>query len=101
MSGIKLKLSKIEYTAVFTVMKTINIDSYDRSLENKAKQELLQKVFMRMAQKMFSLKAQNSFTLSWSEAWAFFSEMPTTPFNGNYESLIVQEIINHIHQKTI
>ena len=101
MSDLKFKLNRHEYTAVFNRMKMINLDSYDRSLENRAKQEILQKIFMRMAQKMFSLKTQNNFTLSWSEAWAFFSEMPTAPFPGDYESLIVQDIINFIHQKTI
>jgi len=102
MSNIKIKLRKNEFIAVFNSMKLINIDMFSSSLETKAKQELLQKIYLRMGKNMFDLKKENSFTLSLPEAWAFYCEIPKTiSMVGSYEAVVLQDIINTIHQKTI
>lgn len=102
MSNIKMKLRKNEFIAVFNSMKLINIDMFSSSLETKAKQELLQKVYLRMGKNMFDLKKENSFTLSLPEAWAFYNEIQKIfGMLGGYEVTVLQGIVNTIHQKTI
>lgn len=99
---IKIKLSRNEYVAVFNSMKLIHVDMLTSSLETKAQQELLQKLYMRIMQKMFVLKKDNLLKMSVAEGWAFFCKMPEViPMLGNYEQMAVQKCINNIHQQTI
>ncbi len=102
MSDIKIILRANEYIAVFKSLMLISIDINTSSLETKAKHVLLQKLYLRMSKNMFKLNKKNNLTLSIPEAWAFYNKIQEIfPLVGNYEIVVLQSIINTIHQKTI
>lgn len=96
----KLKLSRIEFEALFAVIGRITRLS-TMSIEDKLVVELMSYIYSKMYAKAVHYKPKYSITLTGAEAmafWLYFQKNPL-PASFVYETNLIDTISNSIHKQ--
>ena len=97
----QLKLTREAYNTVFNIVKTAETDILNCNIENRAIEEQLKKIYIRMHNQMLtSYKNNLQLKLNFTEGWALNEMFKLVTEIGPYEKTIIAEIIAELNKKS-
>jgi hypothetical protein len=98
----KIKLTKSELMALYTVFHSLVFQGNPTTMEIRLLQAILMGIYKKLHNKMVEVKKEYTLSLNVSEAisfWLFFNRCPLNQSELPFEVNLILKISNQIHQK--